>query len=90
MNASSTHLVNCTEEAMTVLRLQGKHFPLADEARQPLMLHVEAMVAFVSAAIRDRGKVLFFSARGMSRSCALVMAFLMRTRFLSYAFVGGV
>ncbi|KAL6064721.1 NEK protein kinase [Balamuthia mandrillaris] len=80
-----THIVNCTgapnvhEEHFKYL-----HVKLLDDPYQDILSHVHEVIAFIRKALVKKGNVLIYSEKGVSRSAAMAIVYLMETRRMNY------
>ena len=81
-----SHVVNCTMTPNPMLRdhFEVLHAKMQDEPYQDIVPQILRVVGFIRRAVIRKGKVLVYSDRGVSRSAAMVLAFLMDTRDISY------
>ena len=81
--AGITHVLNVAKEVDPTHHdgLEGfcaMHIPLVDEHRENIVEHLECACNFIDAAKRDGGRVLVHCRRGISRSPAIVVGYLLR------------
>lgn len=81
--AGITHVLNVAKEVDPAHHagVEGfccLHIPLVDEHRENIVHHVEAACQFIEGAKAEKGRVLVHCRRGISRSPAIVVGYLMR------------
>jgi protein-tyrosine phosphatase len=81
--AGITHVLNVAKEVDPTHHegLEGftaMHIPLVDDHRENIVEHLEAACAFIESAKTEGGRVLVHCRRGISRSPAIVVGYLMR------------
>jgi protein-tyrosine phosphatase len=83
-NAGITHVLNVAREVDPAAHekhlagFQVLHIPLADEHRENIIDHIENACSFIEKAKVQHGKCLVHCRRGISRSPAIVVGYLMR------------
>uniref|UniRef100_A0A7S1LEL6 protein-tyrosine-phosphatase n=1 Tax=Neobodo designis TaxID=312471 RepID=A0A7S1LEL6_NEODS len=87
--AGITHVLNVAKEVDPAHHdgLEGfcsMHIPLVDEHRENIVQHLECACTFIEAARNEGGRVLVHCRRGISRSPAIVVGYLMRQDGLEF------
>lgn len=87
-----SHVVNCTERANEFegddqLKIEYLQIPLSDSFSAPIALHFDAAADFIGTALaEDAGHRVFVHCRkGVSRSSAVTVAFLMKAHSMAMA-----
>jgi protein-tyrosine phosphatase len=89
-SAGITHILNVAKEvdptinAASLEQFKSLHIPLVDEHRENILNHMESACTFIEAARECGGKCLVHCRRGISRSPAIVVGYLMRHEKLPY------
>jgi len=81
-----SHLVNCTMTPNPLLldHFESFHAKLMDEPYQDIIPHLSRVINFIRRVVVAKGKVMVYSDRGVSRSVAMVLAFLIDTRNMTF------
>jgi hypothetical protein len=86
-----THIINCTKdikncweknsgEAPTDFKIEYLRIPVHDQEHDPIDMFFPCAVEFITAALEKKGKVLVHCLSGISRSAALILAFLIASK----------
>eukprot|EP00659_Diplonema_papillatum_P016071 gene16071-24604_t len=78
-----THVVNAATECSVSCGAETYHIKLKDHCQAPIIDCFEGVCDFIEKARSEGGKVLVHCKRGISRSPALILAYLMVARHLS-------
>lgn len=73
-----------SEAAFSPTTLLSKKLPMVDDHSQDIDQHLDAAYQFIEMARQNNGRVLVHCRRGISRSPAIVVAYLMRYRKMPY------
>jgi hypothetical protein len=84
--AGITHTVNCVSQLVDSLpSLTNWTFPMNDGGDENILSHVWSVVCFIETALVAGRKVLVHCIEGVSRSVAVVIAYLIVTQNVDYA-----
>eukprot|EP00759_Apiculatamorpha_spiralis_P013896 PhF_6_TR20625/c0_g1_i1/m.29720 len=77
-----TYVLNVAKEVTPIDHptLTVRHLTLQDDSHENLEIHVDDAVAFMDSAAANGTKILVHCRKGISRSAALVIAYLMRKK----------
>ena len=81
-----THIINCAINLPNALQSHGVVYcklPLYDTPSQQLFPSLNTALSFI-ASVPKSSNILVHCARGMSRSCSVVLWYLMQTKQMSY------
>lgn len=82
---SVTHIINCASQL--IVPAQGfttLNIPMVDGGDENMLSHIWQTSLFIENAIQNGGKILVNCIEGVSRSCSVVIAYLMLTENLDY------
>jgi protein-tyrosine phosphatase len=80
-----THIVNCVSQLVESPEgFACLDIPMNDGGDENVLSHIFATTAFIERAIVGSGKVLVHCIEGVSRSCAVVIGYLILTEKMSY------
>lgn len=80
-----THIINCASQLIAAAPgFEILNIPMVDGGDENILSHIWKTTIYIKNAIDKGGKVLVNCIEGVSRSCSVVIAFLMLTENLDY------